>query len=326
MKRRFGKSNLEVGAMGLGCYAIGGEFRIEDGRPWGWAKVDDQESIKAIHAGLDMGINLLDTAQAYGCGHSEQVIGQAIKGHRDKVILATKFGKKMDEEKKVVLGSCIEPDHIRHSCEDSLRRFNTDYIDIFQWHESQGSVEDLPDVLEVLEGLVEAGKIRWYGWSTDEPDRFEHMASKDHCIGVQNRVNVFEPPTKWVEMLKLCEEHDLISINRTPLVMGILTGKFTENSSFPEEDVRHSLGFNFREKRYAESLAALDAISEVLRSGGRTTAQGALAWIWAQSERMFPIPGFKTVSQVVENANAMSFGPLNNEQVKQISEILEAWE
>ena len=103
MRRKLGHSGLDVSPVGLGCYAIGGQFRVESGQPWGWTGVDDDESIRAIHTALEMGINFLDTAQAYGCGHSEAVIGRAIKGRRDGVILATKFGKLIDEKGKRIL-------------------------------------------------------------------------------------------------------------------------------------------------------------------------------------------------------------------------------
>jgi aryl-alcohol dehydrogenase-like predicted oxidoreductase len=174
--RGLGKSGIEVSALGLGCYAVGGQFRIENGQQWGWTGVDDQESIRAIHAALDMGVNLLDTAQAYGCGHSETVIGKAIKGRRDNVITATKFGKVIDEKEKQILGSSIAPEDIRATCEDSLRRFDTEYIDLFQWHESSGAIVELPGLLGILDELVAAGKIRYYGWSTDDPDRVRQMA------------------------------------------------------------------------------------------------------------------------------------------------------
>lgn len=103
--RRLGRSNLKVSAMGLGCYAIGGPFRVENGQPWGWEGVDDAESIRAIHAALDMGVNFLDTANVYGAGHSEEVIGKAIAGRRDQVIIATKFGNIPDEQKRQVIGA-----------------------------------------------------------------------------------------------------------------------------------------------------------------------------------------------------------------------------
>lgn len=320
MQRRLGKSDLTVSAMGLGCYAIGGTFRVGDGKPWGWTGVDDDESIRAIHAGLDMGINFLDTAMAYGCGHSEKVIGKAIKGRRDQVILATKFGKQIDEKNKIVLGSSIEREDLRAGCEASLRRFGTDYIDLFQWHESRGAIEDAPAVLDILDELAQEGKIRFYGWSTDDPERMRVFAGHERCTAVQNGMSLLRYPE---EMLALCEEYDLASINRSPLIMGVLTGKFNPSSSFDEDDVRHSLGYDFSQGDLAKILQAVDKIRPILTSDGRTLAQAALGYIWAKSERTIPIPGFKNVRQVEENAGAMAFGPLNNEQVSQVEAVLE---
>ncbi len=322
MRRKLGHSGLEISPLGLGCYAIGGQFRVENGKHWGWTEVDDNESIRAIHTALDMGVNFLDTAQAYGCGHSERVIGKAIKGRRDKIILATKFGKVVDEQNRQVLGSSIAPDDIRASCEDSLRRFGTDYIDLFQWHESSGSVEDLPALLATLDELVAAGKIRYYGWSTDDPDRVRQMAQNPNCLVVQHQLHVFVPSDRWQKMIAVCDEFDLASINRSPLMMGILTGKFNADTTFSEGDVRHSIGLSFKEGRLAERLKQVDAMREILTSGGRTMVQGALAWIWACSPRTIPIPGFKNVKQVTDNAGAMAFGPLNDDQMREIENIL----
>jgi aryl-alcohol dehydrogenase-like predicted oxidoreductase len=305
--------------MGLGCYAIGGPFTVEDGRPWGWGPVDDNESIRAIHAGLAMGINLLDTAIAYGCGHSETIIGKAVHDRRDQVVIATKFSQVIDFENKTILGHSAEPDQIRQSCEHSLRHLNTDYIDLFQWHNSDGDIHAVPAIVNVLDELIAAGKIRYYAWSTDDPERARVMATYPSCVAIQHALNVF---LNAAEMLGLCETFGLASINRSPLAMGVLTGKYTEDSRFGEGDIRHSLGWDFRAGRQAERLSLLNDLRDVLTSGGRTVAQGALAWIWARHTHTIPIPGFKTVKQVEENAKAMAFGQLTAEQMAQIETIV----
>ena len=322
MKRTLGHSGLEVSALGLGCYAIGGQFRVENGQQWGWTGVDDAESIRAIHAALDLGVNFLDTAQAYGAGHSETVIGKAIEGRREQVVLATKFGKRIDTANRQILGSSINPADLRQGLEDSLTRFGTDYIDLFQWHESSGALEDLPELLDSLDSFVDEGKIRYYGWSTDDPERAAQMAQRKNCVAVQHRVHVFENPVSVSKMLAVCDQWDLASINRGPLMMGILTGKFSENSTFDEGDVRHSIGFDFKNERFASLLDGVNAVRDVLTSKGRTVAQGALAWIWARSPRTIPIPGFKNVKQATENAKAMEFGPLTPKQFQQVEEIM----
>ncbi|UCF27409.1 MAG: aldo/keto reductase [Chloroflexota bacterium] len=320
--RKLGRSNIEVSAMGMGCYAIGGQFRVENGQQWGWTDVDDKESVRAIHAAMDLGVNFFDTAQAYGIGHSESIIGKAIKGRRDKVVLATKFGKLMDEANQKIMGSSIESSHLRQSLEDSLLRFGTDYIDLFQWHESNGALEDLPRLLDLLDELVDEGKIRYYGWSTDDTERATLMAQRKNCVAIQHRVHVFENSDNVSNMLAVCDAQNLASINRSPLMMGILTGKFNEKSAFDEGDIRHSIGIDFQNERFGNLLTRVESVREVFTSQGRTPAQGALAWIWARSPRTIPIPGFKNTKQATENARAMDFGPLTKDQFHQVEEIM----
>jgi aryl-alcohol dehydrogenase-like predicted oxidoreductase len=154
-KRRLGRSDLEVSAMGLGCWAIGGPWNWleKDGStgPTGWGQVDDAESIRAIHYALEAGINFFDTAANYGCGHSERILSQAITGRRDQIILATKFGYVVDEEKRVVAETKDVLPRICQECEDSLRRLQTDYIDLYQFHVNEYPPEKAAEVRDVLE-------------------------------------------------------------------------------------------------------------------------------------------------------------------------------
>jgi aryl-alcohol dehydrogenase-like predicted oxidoreductase len=285
----------------------------------GWSQVDDDESIRAIHAGLAMGVNFFDTAANYGAGHSERILGRAIAGRRDKVVIATKFGHIVDEETKIVDGNDdVLLDNIRQDCENSLRRLNTDYIDIYQLHAGSYDPEKAIAVRKVLEDLVTEGKIRAYGWSTDDPDRARVFAAGKNCASIQFGLNVFRDNP---EMCALCQEFDLGGINKYPLSAGILTGKFTPDSTFPEDDFRNRV-ISFKEGTGAERIKQVEELRDVLAQGGRTLAQGALAWIWARSTKTVPIPGFKTVLQVEENARAMEFGPLSDEQMQTIEQIL----
>jgi aryl-alcohol dehydrogenase-like predicted oxidoreductase len=321
-KRRLGRSNLEVSALGLGCWAIGGpwEWLEADGSksPNGLGQVDDAESIRAIHYALDAGINFFDTAANYGCGHSERILTQAIAGRRDKVILATKFGYVVDEEKCTVTETDDVVPRIRQECEDSLRRLQTDYVDLYQFHKDDYPLEKASEVCDVLETLVEEGKIRWYGWSTDNPDGARVFAQGAHCTAIQHVLNMaYGVP----QILNISEEHDLASINRTPLGMGMLTGKFHTNTMFPENDVRHN--WDLQAERPAQHLQRIETIRKMFANIGdpRTLTQIALAWIWTRSDRTIPIPGFKTLAQVKENIQATEFGLLSQEQMKKIDEI-----
>lgn len=307
--------------MGFGCWAIGGpwEWRSPDGSgPAGWGNVDDEESIRAIHCALEHGINFFDTAANYGAGHSEQIVGRALAGKRDQAVIATKFGYNVHEAEKYI--SPYTDDHLTHvraECEASLRRLNTDVIDLYQLHVGDYAMEKVPAMVDLLELLVSEGKIRYYGWSTDSVEGARLFAQGRHCVAIQHDLNVVQDAP---DMLKLCEELNLASVNRTPLARGALSGKYNKDSVFPQNDNRADKWA--WDRFFVPTLSQLDAIRGVLASNGRTLAQGALSWIWARSERTIPIPGIRTVAQVEENAKAMEFGPLTADQVKEIDTIL----
>ena len=322
LKRTLGKSKLEVSALGMGCWAIGGPWTwAQPGRepyPAGWGHTDDDESIRAIHCALDMGVNFFDTAANYGAGHSEVILGRALKGKRDKVVIATKFGHIVNEKEKTVYGDADQIiKNARTDVENSLRRLQTDFIDIYQLHEGGYDPKLALQLQSVLEELVSAGKIRWYGWSTDIVESAREFASGGHCTSIQFRLNAFfDNP----EMRQVCADFDMAGINKDPLNKGVLTGKFSSTSTFPENDIRSMA--NFSDPEVVKRLKIVDEIGEILTSNGRTMAQGALSYIWALDERMAPIPGFKSVKQVRENAGAMHFGPLTQAQVKEIQTIV----
>lgn len=318
-QRRLGRSNLEVSAMGLGCWAMGGTW-IYDNEPAGWGQVDDAESIRAIHYALDAGINFFDTAANYGCGHSEKILGQAVANRRDKVVLATKFGYVIDEEKRIVTRTEDVVNRIRQECEASLRRLKTDHIDLYQFHKHDYDPGKAAEVCDVLETLVQEGKIRWYGWSTINPKGAQIFAQGQHCTAIQHWMNM---GTDMPEMLAVLDRYDQASIVRSPLGSGNMAGKFNSDTTFPEDDWRHT--WDMRAEWPTQRRQRIEAVRKIFADAGevRTQAQIALAWIWTRSERTIPIPGFKTVAQVKENIQAMEFGLLSIEQMKKIDEIFE---
>lgn len=326
MKRTLGKSGIEVSAMGLGCWAIGGPWtnvsQSNESNAAGWGQIDDNESIRAIHAGLDLGINFFDTAANYGAGHSERILARALEGRRDQVVIATKFGYLVDEEKKLIVSNHdVVLENIRQDCENSLRRLNTDYIDLYQFHVGSYPPEKADAVREALEGLVKEGLIRSYGWSTDNADGARVFADGEHCASIQQDLYWSAPVDYYSPTLQVCEEFNLASINRSPLGMGILTGKFFEKDiTLPDDDIRHD--WNFKEGPIMDLVQQVEDLKEILTSDGRTLAQGALCWLWARSEVTIPIPGFKNVEQVTENAKAMELGPLKTSQMEEIAKIL----
>jgi aryl-alcohol dehydrogenase-like predicted oxidoreductase len=324
VRRKLGRSGIEVSAIGLGCWAIGGPFWSRE-TPIGWGVVDDEESVRAIHRGLELGIDFFDTSDVYGTGHSERVLARALAGRRKQVVIATKFGNTFDEATRQLTGGDGSPEYIRRACEASLQRLNTDYIDLYQFHLGDHPIAQAGAVRDTLEALVAEGKIRSYGWSTDDPQRARLFAEGRHCAAVQHAMNVLEDKP---EMVAACEQSDLASINRGPLAMGLLTGKYTAGStSLPLDDVRSErnpqwLQYFKHGKPHPDWLSKLDAVRDILSSGGRTLAQGALAWLWARTERAIPIPGFRTVAQVEENCGAMAHGALTGEQLGEIDRLL----
>jgi aryl-alcohol dehydrogenase-like predicted oxidoreductase len=322
--RRLGRSNIVVSAMGFGCWAIGGPAWRGD-TPVGWGVVNDDESVRAVRRAVDMGVNFFDTANVYGAGQSETVLGRALHGLRDEVIIATKFGNGiLDAQARQIGGAFARPQEIRSQCEDSLRRLGTETIDLYQFHLGGHDLAEVPQILETLEALVTEGKIRAYGWSTDDPERARAFAAGAHCTAVQFQLNVLDDNPAMVD---LCDELDLAGLNRGPLAMGLLTGKFTGEQTLGADDVR---GINspvwmkyFQGGRPSpEWNRRVAAVRDILTSGGRTLAQGALAWLWARSPLMIPIPGFRTEAQVEENVGALRYGPLTAGQMDEIQKIL----
>jgi aryl-alcohol dehydrogenase-like predicted oxidoreductase len=323
LERALGESGIKVSPMGLGCWAIGGDFSFE-GKPDGWGQVDDQESIRAIHHALDAGVNFFDTADAYGTGHSETVLGKALNGRRDQAVVSTKFGFTHDSATKEVSGTDTSPAYARRACEASLRRLGTDYIDLYLLHVGAIPVPQAEELAGALDDLCREGLIRSYGWSTWDLDCARLFATRPNCAAIMHTLNIYEDAP---DMLDLCREHSVASINISPLAMGVLTGKFTADSRVSTDDVRGAghewVPYFDGGKPKHEYLDRLAAIRKILTSDGRTLAQGALAWIWARSEQTIPIPGFKDVNQATENAGALAHGPLTRQQMAQIEELLE---
>lgn len=317
--RKLGKLQLTVNPLGMGGWAIGGPWTWADGAVMGWGEVDDAESIRAIHTALDLGISFFDTAANYGAGHSERILGKALEGRRERAVIATKFGHIIDEAARIVADDDdLILQNLRQDCENSLRRLGTDYIDIYQLHAGEYDTYHIPALVDMLEDLVQAGKIRAYGWSTDDVNRAAHIAGGQHCTAIQFSLNVLRDAP---QMLELVELNELIGINKHPLASGTLTGKFHDRYEFPADDIRH--GMDWTSDRGRQRLAQAAAVRDVLTSGGRSMAQGALAWIWGRSPKTLPIPGFKTAAQVRENAGALTQGPLTHDEMRQLDEILE---
>ncbi len=322
MSRVLGRSSIEVSEIGFGCWAIGGPFSM-DGRPDGWGEVDDDESVAAVRRALELGITFFDTADVYGAGHSEQVLGRALAGRRDEVVIATKFGYTFDAGERAITGEDASPGYIRRACRASLRRLGTDRIDLYQLHVGDLPADRVPEVAGTLEDLVAGGLVRAYGWSTGDPQRAAAFAGGAHCAAIQHPLNVLADAPA---MLAICDAHDLASINNSPLAMGLLTGKYGPASQLPADDVRATqpwVGYFTGGRPAPAWLARMDAVRDVLASGGRTLAQGALGWLLARSPRTVPIPGIRTAAQAEQNAAALCLGPLPSAEMTEIARLLD---
>ena len=319
--RRLGWTNLEVSPLGLGCWAIGGPTQFR-GSQFGWGQIDEGEAIRAIHVALDGGITFLDTADIYGTGLSERIVGQALAGRRDRVLVATKFGLTFDEYSGNMTGRDADPTYIRQACEASLRRLRTDYIDLYQFHIGNYDPAAVDPVLETLDELVAEGKIRYYAWGT-EPEGARRFVERGRCPAVQfglNMLTMFFPEAD--RRLSFCDEHDLLAILNGPLGKGLLTGKFDQTTRFPEGDLRRQQGWNLQEGAVGKARGVVEQLRDILTSDGRTVAQAALGALWARSERCLPIPGFKTVAQVRENIGALHHGPLSSQQMRAVADLV----
>jgi aryl-alcohol dehydrogenase-like predicted oxidoreductase len=311
-------NGTDIAALGMGCWAIGGPWTA-GGAPAGWGQVDDAESLRAIHAAVDAGVRFFDTAQTYGAGHSESVLGQALLGHPD-VLVATKVGYAIDPAKRELTGVDATPAAIIASLDDSLRRLQRDRIDLVLLHLNALDMPTAEGVFTTLSTLRDAGKVGAFGWSTDFPDRAAAFAAMPGMVAIEHAMNVFFRADALVPVI---ETYGLLSINRSPLAMGVLGGA---TRAFAPNDLRSqtvSWMDYYKDGTIAPDYATrLNAVRDLLQTDGRTLAQGAIAWLWGRSDRTMPIPGFRTVAQVMDLAGALEKGALSPTTMAEIETVI----
>ncbi|HYA44334.1 MAG TPA: aldo/keto reductase, partial [Acidimicrobiales bacterium] len=323
-ERTLGVSGIKVSALGLGTWAIGGLMTGADGRDTGWGAVDDDVSVAALRRAFELGVTLYDTADTYGAGHAEKILSQALGAHREEIVVATKFGWTFDEGVRRGIGMDVSPAYMRHALEASLRRLGTDWVDLYQLHVGELGDPEADEVAATLEQLLKQGKIRAFGWSTDNPERAARWGERGTCSAVQHNINVFQDAPA---VLEACQRYGMASVNRGPLGSGFLTGKYgTDGVPVGEQDWRRQHPdwlpfFQSDGQPRPEWVRLLDAVREVLTSDGRTVAQGAIGWLWARSPLTIPIPGVKTVAQAEDNAGALAKGPLSSGQMNEIRDL-----
>ena len=307
--------------VGLGCWAIGGPVN-EDAPSTSYGAVDDAMSRRALRLGYELGARVFDTAAYYGAGHSETLIGEEISHHDDAVIV-TKFGYDVDPESRRAGPDYVTPAGIRATIEGSRKRLRRDRLDLALLHLNEMDPALTPQVFDTLEALVAEGTVAAYGWSTDFMPRALSAVDYPHFVAFENDYNVFTPAEA---LMRLAEEKGKISLSRLPLAMGLLTGKFKSGVALKGDDVRAQahpwLRFFKDGKPNATYLERTAALRDLLQSGGRTLAQGALGWILARSPVALPVPGFKTEAQVTDNLGAAEKGPLPDTVMTEIDAVL----
>ena len=311
----------DIAPLGMGCWPIGGPF-FRGEQPLGYANVEDGQSLRAIHAALDGGIRLFDTAAVYGAGHAERLLGKVLKNRPDALVI-TKIGIGFDETTKQLTGAEADADDVMPAIERCLVRLQRDRIDLLLLHLNDLPVIQAGPVFAAMDKARQAGKIRAFGWSTDFPDNASAMAGHEGFVAIEHAMNLFvDMPT----MQATIEQHDLIALIRSPLAMGVLTGKYDEQTVLQTDDVRST---NEAWRDYFHNarikpvyLEKLHAIRDLLQTGGRSLSQGALCWLMAKSPRNIPIPGARTAAQMEDNIGAVAHGRLPDDVMAEIETLI----
>lgn len=292
--RMLGKTGIRVSEIGFGGWAIGGSDDLF-GMPIGWSNVDDNSSRAAISRALDLGINFFDTADVYGDGHSEELLGECLDGK--KCVIATKAGNRRTETTAVKDFSTA---HIRTSIDSSLRRLKREIIDVYQFHNPPQGALATDEPFRILDALKQEGKIRARGVSVAHPADGVKLIQEKKVDVLQVLFNILnQEPAR--ELLPLAEQEGVGIIARVPLGSGLLTGKFREDYRFPPDDNRRNY---LSAKRLKEVLGRVDRLKVMVDSSGYSLAQVALAFVLRFPGVTSPIPGAKTPEQVEQNASA----------------------
>ena len=288
-QRQLGNSGLTVSAEGLGCMGMSQSY----------GQGDEAESIATIHHALDSGVNFLDTADAYGNGANEELVGRAIAGRRDELVLATKFSISHVDGKSVING---RPGYVHASCDASLRRLQTDHIDLYYQHRVDPTVP-IEDTVGAMAELVAAGKVRYLGLSEVSVRSIRRAVTVHPIAALQSEWSLWTRDIEN-EVLQVARENGIGIVPFSPLGRGFLTGKLTNPDEFGEGDMRRTQP-RFQGENFETNLRLVEKVRELAQEKGCTAGQLALAWVMAQGEDVVPIPGTKRRTYLAENIGAM---------------------
>jgi aryl-alcohol dehydrogenase-like predicted oxidoreductase len=292
--RELGKTGIKVSAVAFGAWAIGGPGQ------WGWGQVDDRESIAAIHRALDLGVTLIDTADAYGAGHSEEVVGRALGPRRKEVVLASKFGIVVDAQGNEA-GASGSRDYVMRACEASLRRLGTDYIDLYQMHTPDDKTP-LEETMTALTDLRAQGKIRAIGVSNFSVAQLEEAARHADLTSDQPPYSLFRREIE-ADVLPWCVQHGLGVLAYAPMAHGLLSGTYRPGRKHPEGDWR-AHDPHFQGETLARNLKVVERLRSIAAASGHTVAQLAIAWVLARSPALIALAGARRAEQIEETAAA----------------------
>jgi len=305
--RTLGTGGPEVSAIGLGCMGMS-EF---------YGAKDEQESFATIHHALDEGVTFLDTADMYGSGDNEELVGKAIKDRRDEVFLATKFGNVRGPEGEF-MGVRGDPDYVRSACDASLRRLGVEVIDLYYQHRVDTKVP-IEDTVGAMAELVEAGKVRFLGLSEAAPDTIRKAHETHRITAVQTELSLWSRDAEE-GVLPAVRDLGIGYVAYSPLGRGFLTGQIRSADDFPEDDFRR-FHPRFTGDSFAKNIALVGEVEAMARDKGCTAAQLALAWVLAQGEDIVPIPGTKRRKYLDENIAALDV-ELSDSDLRKLDEIL----
>ena len=307
-RRNLGSEGLVVSSLGLGCMGMS-EF---------YGTADEGESISTIHRAIELGIDFLDTADMYGPFTNERLVGKAIEGRRDEVVLATKFGNERREDGSWV-GVNGKPEYVERACDASLERLGVDTIDLYYQHRVDPEVP-IEETVGAMKGLVEAGKVRFLGLSEAAPETIRRAHAVHPISALQSEYSLFTRDPED-EILPTIREIGIGFVAYSPLGRGFLTGAWKSIEDLPEDDTRSARFPRFSEENFRRNVELADRVREIAAEKDATPGQLALAWLLHQGDDIVPIPGTKRRKYLEENAAAADI-TLTDEDLRRIEEAM----